>query len=85
MSENRAKCYICGREKVFIVWTPWEMILLFSPAKDYQLDFGSILICGNCKSRIMLMFREDDNCFEGCQNNEDLIETVRKELERWKR
>lgn len=85
MGEKRQKCEICDSKKAFIVWTPLESILLFATAKQKQLTFESVVVCTNCKSRIMLMFKADGNCFEGCQTIEDLIGTVRKELERWKR
>lgn len=84
MSEKKQKCDICGSEKAFVVWTPLESALLFVPAKSKQLTFESVLICENCKSRIMLMMRSDGNCFGGCQTIADLIATVRRELEIWK-
>lgn len=85
MSEMKQKCDICGGKKAFIVWTPLEAALLFAPAKNRQLTFESVLVCENCKSRIMLLMRSDGNCFEGCESIEDLKDTVRKELERWKK
>lgn len=81
MRRKKQKCDICGKEKAFIVWTPLESIILFADAENKQLTFESVVICENCRSRIMLMFRADGNCFEGCQSIKDLIETVRKELE----
>lgn len=84
MSEKRQKCEICGSKKAFIVWTPLESIILFAVAKQKQMTFESVVVCTNCKSRIMLMFRADGNCFGGCMTISDLIGTVRKELERWK-
>lgn len=85
MGLKRRKCQICGGEKGFVIWTPLESILLFADADNRQLTFESVVICENCKSRIMLMFRSDGNCFGGCQSIKDLVETVRKELDRWKR
>lgn len=81
MGKIMQKCGICDRGKAFIVWTPLESILLFADAKYKNMNFWDVLICENCKSRIMLMYRADGNCFEGCESIQDLIETVRKELE----
>lgn len=85
MCKKRLICQICGRQKACVVWTPLESILLFADATNKQLTFETVLICGNCKSRIMLMYRSDGSSFEGCEKIKDLIDTVRKELELWKK
>jgi hypothetical protein len=84
MSKLSRICRICGSQKACVIWTPLESLLLFADATNKQLTFESVLICENCKSLIMMMYHSDGMSFEGCKTINDLVETVREELELWK-
>lgn len=79
MGKSR-NCEICAEHRAFIQWSPYEAILMFSDIRNSQLKFESIRICEKCRSRVMKMFRGDGEVFEGCQNIEDIKQTVRKDF-----
>ena len=78
MSKEWDDCAVCGAENAYVLWTPFESIMMTADVRHAKLKLESIVICGLCKSRVYKMYRSDGHVFDGCQTIEDIVNTVRE-------